>query len=80
MVELLVELKARRVIKMEKEKSFEEKLSRLETITNEIEDQNLSLQKALEVYEEGSKLIKELEQELTDAMKKFENERQNKLK
>lgn len=47
--------------------SFEEGLTRLETIAEELEKNQLPLDKLMKLYEEGMKLSAELEQKLTDA-------------
>jgi exodeoxyribonuclease VII small subunit len=38
--------------------SFEEALQRLEDIVNQLEDESLSLEKSIDLYEEGIKLSK----------------------
>ena len=45
-------------------KNFEERLSRLETLSDSIHDQDISLEEALSVFEEGIKLAKGLEKDL----------------
>lgn len=50
------------------ELDFESALARLNTIADELENKNPSLEKALELYEEGSRLLKEC----TDKIKKAE--------
>lgn len=47
--------------------SFEDGLTRLEAIADEMEKNELPLDKLLKLYEEGMKLSAELEQKLTDA-------------
>lgn len=43
----------------EKERpSFEEALKRLEDIVNQLEDESISLEKSIDLYEEGIKLSK----------------------
>lgn len=56
----------------EKELSFEEALNRLEEVVKELEDGGLSLDKSLEVFTEGVKLVKFCNQELSQAEKKIE--------
>lgn len=46
------------------EKTFEEKLNRLETITNDIKRSDISLEDALKAFEEGIKLASGMEKEL----------------
>jgi len=52
--------------------NFEKALEKLGTIVNELEEGNLSLDIALERYEEGIKLSKECTRQLQDAEKKVE--------
>lgn len=51
----------------EKEKSFEEKLERLAEIVAKVENNVLPLSETLALYEEGNKLIDELQRELKEA-------------
>ncbi len=51
--------------------SFEEALTRLEEIANTLENENPGLEKALELYEEGAKLLKECTGMLDEAQKKI---------
>lgn len=44
--------------------NFEEKLQRLETLSNTIKNSELDLEEAFSVFEEGIKLAKSLEKEL----------------
>lgn len=53
--------------------SFEEALSRLETIVEELEDESISLEKSIELYEEGLKLSKLCTQTLEEAELRIEN-------
>ena len=46
-------------------KSFEERLGRLESLSQEIRDGDLSLEDAIKLFEEGMKLSKSLEKELS---------------
>lgn len=54
-----------------KEKTFEEKMERLNEIVETIEGQTLPLEKSIALYQEGLALIKSLETELKDAEKKI---------
>ena len=57
-----------------KELSFEEKMKKLEEIINQVENEDLSLEKNLALYQEGESLIKDLTKQLNDAkevVKKF---------
>lgn len=56
---------------MEKELSFEDKMKRLDEIVEEVENSALALEKSLALYEEGIKLIKELQSTLDDAENKI---------
>ncbi|MFP4016318.1 MAG: exodeoxyribonuclease VII small subunit [Halanaerobiales bacterium] len=56
----------------DKELKFEEALEKLEIIVRELEDGGLSLDKSLEVFTEGVKLIKFCNNELDEAEKKIE--------
>lgn len=56
---------------MEKELSFEDKMKRLDEIVEEVENSTLALEKSLALYEEGIKLIKELQSTLDDAENKI---------
>lgn len=51
--------------------SFEDKLARLEEIVNKIESGSCSLEESLKLYEEGNKLIKELNSQLDAAKEKM---------
>ncbi len=53
-----------------KEKSFEEKLDRLDEVVGKIEGEELPLQEVLSLYQEGKTLIKELQSELKEAEEK----------
>jgi len=55
----------------EKEKSFEEKLNRLNEIVEKAENETLPLEESIRLYEEGNLLIKELEKTLKDAQSKI---------
>lgn len=57
-----------------KELSFEEKMKKLEEIISQVENEDLSLEKNLTLYQEGESLIKDLTKQLNDAkevVKKF---------
>lgn len=56
---------------MEKEKTFEESLKELEEITLNLENGNLSLDKAISEFEKGMKLSKECSEKLERAEKKI---------
>ena len=45
-------------------KKFEERLERLESLTESIKDSDVSLEEALSLFEEGIKLAKNLEKDL----------------
>jgi exodeoxyribonuclease VII small subunit len=47
--------------------SFEEALSRLEEIVQELEDETIPLEKSIELYEEGIKLSKTCTETLEEA-------------
>jgi exodeoxyribonuclease VII small subunit len=48
----------------EKEKTFEEKLSELETIVNELESGEIDLDSSIEKYTNAMKLVKECDEKL----------------
>jgi exodeoxyribonuclease VII small subunit len=50
--------------------AFEEKMARLETIIDALQSPDISLQNSVALYEEGSKLAKELYEELDAAQEK----------
>ena len=54
-----------------KELDFEGALARLNTIADELENKNPSLEKALELYEEGSRLLKECTEKINKAEAKI---------
>lgn len=54
-----------------KELSFEQSLSRLEEIANTLENESPDLSKALELYEESAKLLKNCSEMLDEAQKKI---------
>ena len=49
------------------EKTFEEKLTRLNEIVEKVENTTLSLEDAMKLYEEGNALIKDLQKSLDEA-------------
>lgn len=51
--------------------TFEEKLARLEEIVSKIENGSCSLEESLKLYEEGNKLIKDLNSQLDSAKEKM---------
>ena len=53
--------------------SFEKNLERLDGIVRELEDADLSLEKALQLYEEGMKLSEVCHKQLEEAEGKVEN-------
>ncbi|HIC39267.1 MAG TPA: exodeoxyribonuclease VII small subunit [Candidatus Marinimicrobia bacterium] len=55
---------------MTKEKSFEELFQRLEEIVQEMESEDLQLEKSLTLFEEGVKLSEQLRGQLTGAEQK----------
>ncbi len=56
---------------MSKEKSFEELFQRLEEIVNEMESEELQLEKSLSLFEEGVRLSETLRQHLSTAEQKI---------
>lgn len=56
----------------EKELNFEEQLNRLKEIVSLIQQKDLSLDKSIELYEEGAKIVKELNEALKEAEQKVE--------
>ena len=55
-----------------KKKSFEEALIKLEQITKELEEGDLSLEESLKYFDEGVKLAEYCNSKLNDAQKKVE--------
>jgi exodeoxyribonuclease VII small subunit len=55
-----------------KKKSFEEALAKLEQITKELEEGDLSLEESLQYFDEGVKLAEQCSSKLNDAQKKIE--------
>lgn len=56
----------------EKKYDFEASLNKLEEIVNKINDQSLGLDESLKLYEEGTKIVKELESALKKASEEVE--------
>jgi exodeoxyribonuclease VII small subunit len=56
---------------MNKKKSFEESVQRLEKIVSELENSEIKLDDMLELYQEGSELIKVCLTKLDDVEKKI---------
>lgn len=50
--------------------TFSDKLSQLETLVNNLEQSELSLEDALKIYEKAIKLTRQCQQQLTQAEKK----------
>lgn len=55
-----------------KKKSFEEALAKLEQITKELEEGDLSLEESLKYFDEGVKLAEHCTSKLNEAQKKVE--------
>ncbi|MGM0545619.1 MAG: exodeoxyribonuclease VII small subunit [Bacteroidota bacterium] len=53
--------------------SFEEALKRLEEIVNELEDESISLEQSIDLYEEGIKLSKICTETLEEAELRIQN-------
>lgn len=56
----------------EKKVSFEDQMTRLDEIVNEINDKALPLDESLKLYEEGQKIIKDIQKTLKTAQEKIE--------
>ena len=56
----------------EKKIDFAKEIQRLDEIVDEVSSKALPLDESLKLYEEGTKIIKELEQALKEAEKKVE--------
>ncbi len=56
----------------EKKIDFAKEIKRLDEIVNEVSSKALSLEESLKLYEEGTKIIKELEAALKEAEEKVE--------
>jgi exodeoxyribonuclease VII small subunit len=57
---------------MKKEKAFEEALKELEEIVNRLEQGNLPLEEALQLFEQGVKLSRSCHTKLDEAQKRVE--------
>lgn len=57
---------------MKTEKSFEESLRKLEQIVDQLEAGDLSLEKSLDLFEQGVRLSRECQKRLDDAERKVE--------
>lgn len=57
---------------MEDKMKFEDKLNRLDEIVDTMSNKTLSLDDSLKLYEEGNKIIKDLESALKEAENKIE--------
>lgn len=53
-------------------KSFEKSLDKIKKIVDQLESSELSMDKSIEKFEEGTKLIKECYKKLEDVKKKVE--------
>lgn len=51
--------------------TFEEKLKKLEELTNRLENESLSLEDSVNLYQEAKKLSQELTQELNESLEKL---------
>lgn len=56
----------------EKKIDFAKEIARLDEIVNEVSSKALSLEESLKLYEEGTKIIKKLEEALKKAEEKVE--------
>lgn len=56
---------------MSDKKSFEEQLQSVEAILSSLEDGKLPLEESLKKYEQGMKLLKQLETQLEDVTRKL---------
>lgn len=59
-------------MKNEDQPNFEEALARLESIVKELEDESISLEKSINLYEEGIKLSRICTQTLEEAELRIE--------
>lgn len=57
---------------MEEKMKFEDKLKRLDEIVETMSNKSLALDDSIALYEEGNKIIKDLEKALKDAENKIE--------
>jgi len=58
--------------KKQEEKTFEQKLSRMEDISKSLSDPATDLQAAVSLYEEGMKLAREVDDELSKIERRIE--------
>ena len=58
-------------MKDEKDKNFEDIMKNLEELTNKLENENLDLDKSVELFEEGMALAKEANEKLENAEKRI---------
>ena len=58
--------------KKQEEKTFEQKLSRMEDISRSLSDPATDLQAAVSLYEEGMKLANEVDEELSKIERRIE--------
>ena len=58
---------------MKKELNFEEKMNRLSSIVEQLENDNIDIDKGIQLYEEGLSLTKELQKLLTIYEDKIES-------
>ena len=56
----------------DKELNFEKELNRLKEIVSLIQQKDLSLDESIKLYEEGAKIVKTLNEALSEAEKKVE--------
>lgn len=63
--------------KTRKKESFEDKLSRLEKIVEELERGGLDLERAMQLFREGTQLVNELSEMLREAELEVENMESN---
>ncbi|HKJ46503.1 MAG TPA: exodeoxyribonuclease VII small subunit [Balneolales bacterium] len=61
----------------EKELKFEEALKRLEEVVEKLEDESVTLEKSIELFEEGTKLSKYCSEILEKAELRIENVNSN---
>lgn len=55
--------------------NFGTKFKKLEEIVNKLEEENVDLDEAIELYKEGNALSKELEKELKEVISNFDSEK-----
>jgi exodeoxyribonuclease VII small subunit len=69
---LLIILKIIRIMSKKERLGFEEALKRLEAVVDKLNDQDISLEESVELYEEGIKLSKICSETLESAVLKIE--------